>query len=56
VTLRERVTSKGGTTYAALTTLDAREVKAMLAMQRMARLIKWLTQRKEYKPTKNLPA
>ena len=41
-TLRERVTSKGGTTYAALTTLDAREVKAsfveaMLAAQNRAR-------------------
>ena len=40
--LRERVTSKGGTTYAALTTLDAREVKAgfmeaMLAAQARAR-------------------
>ncbi|MFM2053625.1 MAG: hypothetical protein RL456_1662, partial [Pseudomonadota bacterium] len=40
--LRERVTSKGGTTYAALTTLDAREVKgsfveAMLAAQNRAR-------------------
>ena len=42
MTLRERVTSKGGTTYAALTTLDAREVKAifveaMLAAQNRAR-------------------
>jgi pyrroline-5-carboxylate reductase len=41
-TLRERVTSKGGTTYAALTMLEAREVKAsfidaMLAAQTRAR-------------------
>ena len=39
--LRKRITSKGGTTYAALTTLDAREVKgsfvdAMLAAQARA--------------------
>ncbi len=42
MTLRERVTSKGDTAYAALTTLDAREVKAsfveaMLAAQNRAR-------------------